>query len=106
MESVQQNYIGGTWVPAGATAPNVNPSNLNDVVANYARPLFCPYGHRSERERGISSPPGAKRRRTASGSWDSSPIRRNLAGLLDALKRRSSDSAGAPSERCDDHHPP
>ena len=40
MESVQQNYIGGTWVPAGATAPNVNPSNLNDVVANYARPLF------------------------------------------------------------------
>jgi len=34
---VQQNYIGGTWVPAGATAPNVNPSNLNDVVANYAR---------------------------------------------------------------------
>ena len=37
MESVQQNYIGGTWVPAGATAPNVNPSNLNDVVANYAR---------------------------------------------------------------------
>src|SRR6202795_2485889 len=37
MESVQQNYIGGTWVPAGATAPNVNPSNLNDVIANYAR---------------------------------------------------------------------
>ncbi len=37
METVQQNYIGGTWVPAGATAPNVNPSNLNDVVANYAR---------------------------------------------------------------------
>ena len=37
MESVQQNYIGGTWVPAGATAPNVNPSNLNDVVADYAR---------------------------------------------------------------------
>jgi putative oxidoreductase len=26
-----------TWIPAGATAPNVNPSNLNDVVANYAR---------------------------------------------------------------------
>src|SRR5437899_11731001 len=37
MESAQQNFIGGTWVPAGATAPNVNPSNLNDVVANYAR---------------------------------------------------------------------
>jgi hypothetical protein len=37
MENVQQNYIGGTWVPAGASAPNVNPSNLNDVIANYAR---------------------------------------------------------------------
>src|SRR5882724_6657163 len=37
MESAQQNYIGGTWVPAGATAPNVNPSNVNDVIANYAR---------------------------------------------------------------------
>ena len=37
MESAQQNFIGGTWVPAGATAPNVNPSNLNDVIANYAR---------------------------------------------------------------------
>src|SRR3984893_12461594 len=37
MESVQQNYIGGTWVPARETAQNVNPSNLNDVVANYAR---------------------------------------------------------------------
>jgi hypothetical protein len=33
MENVQQNYIGGAWVPAGATAPNVNPSNLNDVIA-------------------------------------------------------------------------
>jgi len=37
MENVQQNYIGGTWVPAGAAAPNVNPSNTNDVIANYAR---------------------------------------------------------------------
>ena len=37
MENVQRNYVGGTWVPAGATTPNVNPSNLNDVVANYAR---------------------------------------------------------------------
>ena len=37
MESAQQNYIGGTWVPAAATAPNVNPSNVKDVIANYAR---------------------------------------------------------------------
>src|SRR5436190_2027630 len=37
MESAQQNYIGGSWVPAAATAPNVNPSNTKDVIANYAR---------------------------------------------------------------------
>src|ERR1700694_5417798 len=37
MENAQQNYIGGTWVPAGATAPNVNPSNVTDWIANYAR---------------------------------------------------------------------
>ena len=37
MEDVRQNYIGGTWVPAVASAPNVNPSNLKDVIAHYAR---------------------------------------------------------------------
>ena len=37
MEDVRQNYIGGTWVPAAASAPNVNPSNLKDVIAHYAR---------------------------------------------------------------------
>src|SRR5258706_389598 len=37
MHGTQQNYIGGTWVPAVAAAPNVNPSNLNDVIADYAR---------------------------------------------------------------------
>src|SRR5215471_2400548 len=37
MEHVRQNYIDGTWVPAAAFAPNVNPSNLKDVIANYAR---------------------------------------------------------------------
>src|SRR5258706_10692495 len=36
MHGTQQNYIGGTWVPAVAAAPNVNPSNLNDVIADYA----------------------------------------------------------------------
>ena len=37
MQSVQQNYIGGSWAPAGATAPNVNPSNTSEVIAEYAR---------------------------------------------------------------------
>ena len=37
MQSVQQNYIGGSWAPAAAAAPNVNPSNTSDVIAEYAR---------------------------------------------------------------------
>src|SRR6266849_6588410 len=37
MHGTQQNFIGGTWVPAVAAAPNVNPSTLNDVIADYAR---------------------------------------------------------------------
>jgi len=37
MHGAEQNFIGGTWVPAVAAAPNVNPSNLNDVIADYAR---------------------------------------------------------------------
>src|SRR5213592_3950544 len=37
MGVVQQNFIGGSWVPAAAAAPNINPSNLKDVIADYAR---------------------------------------------------------------------
>src|SRR5512145_2713246 len=34
---VHQNYIGGEWAAAPAAAPNVNPSNVADVVGEYAR---------------------------------------------------------------------
>jgi acyl-CoA reductase-like NAD-dependent aldehyde dehydrogenase len=37
MQGVQQNYIGGSWVAGAAAAPNVNPSNVKDVIAEYAR---------------------------------------------------------------------
>jgi alpha-ketoglutaric semialdehyde dehydrogenase len=37
MQGVQQNYIGGSWVAGAAAAPNVNPSNTGDVIAEYAR---------------------------------------------------------------------
>src|SRR5438093_6957535 len=37
MGVVQQNFIGGSWVPAATAAPNINPSNLKDVIADYAR---------------------------------------------------------------------
>jgi acyl-CoA reductase-like NAD-dependent aldehyde dehydrogenase len=37
MQSVHQNYIGGAWVPAASGAPDINPSNVKDVIADYAR---------------------------------------------------------------------
>ncbi|MGE3335366.1 MAG: aldehyde dehydrogenase family protein [Rhodospirillaceae bacterium] len=32
-----QNLIGGSWVEADRDAPNINPSNLTDVVGNFAQ---------------------------------------------------------------------
>src|SRR5215510_11042883 len=32
-----QNYIAGEWVVAAAAAPNINPSNVADIVGEYAR---------------------------------------------------------------------
>ncbi|MGY4353524.1 acyl-CoA reductase-like NAD-dependent aldehyde dehydrogenase [Bradyrhizobium sp. i1.7.7] len=31
------NYIAGEWLPAAEASPNINPSNTNDVVGEYAR---------------------------------------------------------------------
>lgn len=35
--TVHQNFIGGEWIPAGNAAPNINPSDVTDVVGEYAR---------------------------------------------------------------------
>jgi acyl-CoA reductase-like NAD-dependent aldehyde dehydrogenase len=35
--TIHQNFIAGTWTPAGTAAPNINPSNTKDVVGEYAR---------------------------------------------------------------------
>jgi alpha-ketoglutaric semialdehyde dehydrogenase len=35
--AVHQNYIGGVWAEAAEPAPNINPSNVSDVVGEYAR---------------------------------------------------------------------
>ena len=34
---VHQNYINGTWAEAGEPASNINPSNVADIVGEYAR---------------------------------------------------------------------
>ncbi|HKU45237.1 MAG TPA: aldehyde dehydrogenase family protein [Burkholderiales bacterium] len=35
--TVHANYVGGEWAKAPAAAPNLNPSNVADVVGEYAR---------------------------------------------------------------------
>ena len=35
--AVHQNYVNGEWLQASAAAPDLNPSNLSDVVGEYAR---------------------------------------------------------------------
>src|ERR1700716_414374 len=35
--AVHQNFIDGAWAKASAGAPNLNPSNVSDVVGEYAR---------------------------------------------------------------------
>jgi aldehyde dehydrogenase (NAD+) len=35
--SLHQNYINGAWVAADDVARNINPSNTNEVVGEYAR---------------------------------------------------------------------
>lgn len=37
MSAVARNYIGGEWVEASEAAPNVNPSDISDVIGQYAR---------------------------------------------------------------------
>jgi aldehyde dehydrogenase (NAD+) len=34
---VHANYINGAWAEAAEPAPNINPSNVKDVVGEYAR---------------------------------------------------------------------
>jgi acyl-CoA reductase-like NAD-dependent aldehyde dehydrogenase len=35
--SVFKNYIGGEWIGGGDPRPNINPSNTDDVIGNFAR---------------------------------------------------------------------
>ena len=37
---VHQNHIDVAWAAAGEPAPNINPSNVTDVVGEYARAAF------------------------------------------------------------------
>ena len=34
---MKQNYVGGEWVDGAAARPNINPSDLSDVIGEYAQ---------------------------------------------------------------------
>ena len=35
--TVHRNFVGGEWIAAGSAAANINPSDLNDTIGDYAR---------------------------------------------------------------------
>ncbi|MFY9625524.1 MAG: aldehyde dehydrogenase family protein, partial [Rhodoplanes sp.] len=35
--TVHRNFIGGEWIAAANAAPDINPSDVGDVVGEYAR---------------------------------------------------------------------
>ena len=37
MSEIHRNFIGGDWVAGAETARNINPSDLSDVIGEYAR---------------------------------------------------------------------
>src|ERR1700758_5175634 len=37
MSAIQQNFIAGEWIDGSGITKNVNPSNTNDIVGEYAR---------------------------------------------------------------------
>ena len=46
------NYIGGEWTAAAASwSPNRNPSDLNDVIGEYAQAAEAAHGLRALRDR-------------------------------------------------------
>jgi acyl-CoA reductase-like NAD-dependent aldehyde dehydrogenase len=47
--TVHRNFIGGEWIAAASAAPDINPSDLSDVVGEYAR------GTRAEAETAVAA---------------------------------------------------
>ena len=64
-----KNFIAGEWVAAANAAPDLNPSNTNDVVGEFPRASRAD-AERADRggEGGASRPGRARRRRSATTS--------------------------------------
>ena len=72
MSEIHRNFIGGDWVAGGETARNINPSDLSDVVGEYAR------ADKAQADSAITAA------RAAFPAWSMSSVQ-DRANLLDAV---------------------
>jgi acyl-CoA reductase-like NAD-dependent aldehyde dehydrogenase len=72
MSEVHRNFIGGDWVASAETARNINPSDLSDVIGEYAR------ADRAQADAAIGAA------RAAFPAWSMSSVQ-DRANLLDAV---------------------
>ena len=72
MSEVHRNFIGGDWVASAETARNINPSDLSDVIGEYAR------ADRAQADTAIAAA------RAAFPAWSMSSVQ-DRANLLDAV---------------------
>ena len=72
MSEIHRNFIGGDWVAGAETARNINPSDLSDVIGEYAR------ADRAQADTAIGAA------RAAFPAWSMSSVQ-DRANLLDAV---------------------
>ena len=72
MSEIHRNFIGGDWVAGAETARNINPSDLSDVIGEYAR------ADRAQADAAIGAA------RAAFPAWSMSSVQ-DRANLLDAV---------------------
>ncbi len=72
MSEVHRNFIGGEWVVGAETARNINPSDLSDVIGEYAR------ADKAQADTAIAAA------RAAFPAWSMSSVQ-DRANLLDAV---------------------
>jgi alpha-ketoglutaric semialdehyde dehydrogenase len=72
MSEIHRNFIGGDWVAGAETAKNINPSDLSDVIGEYAR------ANRAQADAAIGAA------RAAFPAWSMSSVQ-DRANLLDAV---------------------
>jgi acyl-CoA reductase-like NAD-dependent aldehyde dehydrogenase len=72
MSEIHRNFIGGDWVAGAETARNINPSDLSDVVGEYAR------ADKAQADSAIAAA------RAAFLAWSMSSVQ-DRANLLDAV---------------------